>query len=138
MPVRCNRYSRRNFLFIAILKPILVALKFAHGIRTSVRARVFQRIFVLLRDATCPTLFQKCSERVKHHGLRGKPHRPAVHWDEQCSLWVVTTSLKIRDAVIPRNVFTQPGSKREFPHFGFMSASSASSGHWVANASAAW
>jgi len=29
------------------------------------------------------------------------------------------------------------GSKREFPHFGLMSASSASSGHWVANASAA-
>jgi hypothetical protein len=29
------------------------------------------------------------------------------------------------------------GSKREFPHFGPMSASSASSGHWVANASAA-
>ena len=29
------------------------------------------------------------------------------------------------------------GSKREFPHFGLTSASSTSSGHWVANASAA-
>src|SRR5262249_58954951 len=34
-------------------------------------------------------------------------------------------------------VYVGSGSKREFPHFGLMSASSASSGHWVANASAA-
>jgi hypothetical protein len=49
----------------------------------------------------------------------------------------MTTGLKISGAVIPRSVFTQPGSKREFPHFGLMSASSASSRHWIANASAA-
>src|SRR5262249_37987668 len=43
------------------------------------------------------------------------------------------TVLGARGGAIP----PRDSTKREFPHFGLMSASSASSGHWVANASAA-
>ena len=47
--------------------------------------------------------------------------------------------LGVKDCTLTegRRLFRQHRSKREFPHFGLMSASSASSGHWVANASAA-
>jgi hypothetical protein len=91
-------------------------------------------------------LLRACSERPRRRpaeqGDKAAPFqlikfRQVAAIRKACSIPQGGNKVRTRAVQYFGRAAVRCGSKREFPHFGLMSASSASSRHWIANASAA-